>query len=233
MLRKGVKLLIKKMVDYKKALVAILENTLENVNAGNTNITEEEASVIIDHLTMLNKGVATVSKAYACEHVLHITSNKFDYLVRKGIIPHGRKRLGFKEIDERVQYLQAMKERMSNTIQYPNNQNNSLWSAIDSEIGSLNDEQRNILFSDTKYIQIDNQLKQLVQEALINSVKNVIEQSPNGKELLTQQLNYIKSSKNAIVAESNRKLELFEKFQIAAKANPNLTYKEFCESINK
>lgn len=87
MLRKGVKLLIKKMVDYKKALVAILENTLENVNAGNTNITEEEASVIIDHLTMLNKGVATVSKAYACEHVLHITSNKFDYLVRKGIIP--------------------------------------------------------------------------------------------------------------------------------------------------
>lgn len=72
MLRKGVKLLIKKMVDYKKALVAILENTLENVNAGNTNITEEEASVIIDHLTMLNKGVATVSKAYACEHVLHM-----------------------------------------------------------------------------------------------------------------------------------------------------------------
>lgn len=63
MLRKGVKLLIKKMVDYKKALVAILENTLKNVNAGNTNITEEEASVIIDHLTMLNKGVATVSKA--------------------------------------------------------------------------------------------------------------------------------------------------------------------------
>lgn len=238
MLRKGVKLLIKKMVDYKKALVAILENTLENVNAGNTNITEEEASVIIDHLTMLNKGVATVSKAYACEHVLHITSNKFDYLVRIGYDPILSNPFPqmvdySKEIDERVQYLQAMKERMSNTVQPANNPNNSLWSAIDSEIGSLNDEQRNILFSDAKYIQIDNQLKQLIQEALINSVKNVIEQSPNGKELLTQQLNYIKSSKNAIVAESNRKLELFEKFQIAAKANPNLTYKEFCESINK
>lgn len=58
-----------------------------------------------------------------------------------------------KEIDERVQYLQAMKERMSNTVQPANNPNNSLWSAIDSEIGSLNDEQRNILFSDAKYIQ--------------------------------------------------------------------------------
>lgn len=69
--------------------------------------------------------------------------------------------------------------------------------------------------------------------ALIWYVKGVIEQSQVGKDLLTQQLNYIKSSKNAIIAESNKKLELFEKFQIAASANPNLTYKEFCESINK
>lgn len=114
MLRKGVKLLIKKMVDYKKALVAILENTLENVNAGNTNITEEEASVIIDHLTMLNKGAATVSKAYACEHVLHITSNKFDYLVRKGIIPHGRKRLGFNELSWVLKDLDEAKRYLAN-----------------------------------------------------------------------------------------------------------------------
>jgi hypothetical protein len=120
MLRKGVKLLIKKMVDYKKALVAILENTLENVNAGNTNITEEEASVIIDHLTMLNKGVATVSKAYACEHVLHITSNKFDYLVRKGIIPHGRKRLGFNELSWVLKDLDEAKRYLANNNdQYP------------------------------------------------------------------------------------------------------------------
>lgn len=114
MLRKGVKLLIKKMVDYKKALVAILENTLENVNAGNTNITEEEASVIIDHLTMLNKGVTTVSKAYACEHVLHITSNKFDYFVRKGIIPHGRKRLGFNELSWVLKDLDEAKRYLAN-----------------------------------------------------------------------------------------------------------------------
>lgn len=40
MLRKGVKLLIKKMVDYKKALVAILENTLDkdDFNELKTNI---------------------------------------------------------------------------------------------------------------------------------------------------------------------------------------------------
>lgn len=138
-----------------------------------------------------------------------------------------------KEIDERLRYLQAMKERMSNQNQIANNQKDSLWSAIDKEISGLNEEQRNILFNDNKYIQIDTQLKQLVQEALINSVKGVIEQSQVGKDLLTQQLNYVKSSKNAIITESNKKLELFKKFQIAASANPNLTYKEFCESINK
>lgn len=36
----------------------------------------------------------------------------------------------------------------------------------------------------------------------------------------------------ALGAESNRELETFKKFQIAAQANPNLTYKEFCENIN-
>lgn len=89
-----------------------------------------------------------------------------------------------REIDERVKYLQAIKDKMAGSNQQTNPQKDSLWTAIDNEISSLNEEQRNILFSDTKYIQIDTQLKQLVQEALINSVKGVIEQSQVGKDLL-------------------------------------------------
>lgn len=50
-------------------------------------------------------------------------------------------------------------------------QSESLWNKIDNEIKSLNDDQRNILFSDKNYISIDTQLKILVQEALVNSVK--------------------------------------------------------------
>lgn len=49
MLRKSVKLLIKKMVDYKKALVAILENTLENVNAGNNEIEDKIVEATISN----------------------------------------------------------------------------------------------------------------------------------------------------------------------------------------
>lgn len=89
-------------------------------------------------------------------------------------------------------------------------QSESLWNKIDNEIKSLNDDQRNILFSDKNYISIDTQLKILVQEALVNSVKNVIENSEIGNKLLTQQLNLIKTNKDKIIAESNRELEIVE-----------------------
>lgn len=136
-----------------------------------------------------------------------------------------------KEIDERVRQLQLMKDKYNSTVKQTT-QSESLWNKIDNEIKSLNDDQRNILFNDKNYISIDTQLKILVQEALVNSVKNVIENSEIGNKLLTQQLNLIKTNKDKIIAESNRELETFKKFQIAAQANPNLTYKEFCENIN-
>ena len=37
---------------------------------------------------------------------------------------------------------------------------------------------------------------------------------------------------NLLYEEANRELELFKKFQIAAQANPKLTYDEFCKTIN-
>lgn len=91
---------------------------------------------------------------------------------------------------------------------------------------------KNILFNSETYSSIDTELKLLIQQALINSVKSVVESSEVGKDLLTKQLNFIKSSKDKIVAQSNKEIELFKKFQIAAKANPELTYNEFIKTIN-
>lgn len=72
----------------------------------------------------------------------------------------------------------------------------------------------------------------LIQEELINSVKDKVANSPCGKELLEKQLNNIRTKKDSIIEEANRELELFKKFQIAAQANPKLTYVEFCKTIN-
>lgn len=137
------------------------------------------------------------------------------------------------ELDRRIQYLQNQKEQFATIQQNTNASQKSLWIEIDNEIRSLNEEQRTLLFQDKTYMGIDTELQFLVQQAIIESVKSVVEKSPRGKELLQNQLNYIKSSKDAIIRESNRKYEIFEKFKIAAQANPNLTYKEFCETLNK
>lgn len=39
-------------------------------------------------------------------------------------------------------------------------------------------------------------------------------------------------AESTVEKEDKCELETFKKFQIAAQANPNLTYKEFCENIN-
>lgn len=47
------------------------------------------------------KGVGTAgpfSKAYACEHILHCSPATFDNYVRAGIIPKGKKEIGFNEL---------------------------------------------------------------------------------------------------------------------------------------
>lgn len=72
----------------------------------------------------------------------------------------------------------------------------------------------------------------MVQEELVNSVRDKIANSPRGKELLEKQLNNIRAKKDIIVEKTNKELELFKKFQIAAQANPKLTYVEFCKTIN-
>lgn len=43
---------------------------------------------------------------------------------------------------------------------------------------------------------------------------------------------HIVKKKDIVVEKTNKELELFKKFQIAAQANPKLTYVEFCKAIN-
>lgn len=80
------------------ALRAILKESLDNLDAGNSNISEEHANAIIAVVSTINKPVKRISKAFACEHILHINSNKFNYLLSKGVIPLGKHELGFHEL---------------------------------------------------------------------------------------------------------------------------------------
>lgn len=81
-----------------KLLKQELQTALDNVEAGNSNCTDEELSQITQLLASINKGGKRISKLYACEKILHCSVSTFDNYVREGIIPPGRKEPHFKEL---------------------------------------------------------------------------------------------------------------------------------------
>lgn len=146
------------------------------------------------------------------------------------------------QLDNQIQQLNAAKSQIQSQLGNPNQnvqpaqpqqtvQQVNLWNEIDKEVNSLNNDQQAILAQDSVYNNISNELQMLIQQELINSVRDKVANSPRGKELLEKQLNNIRAKKDSIIEEANKELELFKKFQIAAQANPQLTYVDFCKNI--
>ena len=67
---------------------------ISEIDAGNSNITEEEGKQIITMLSEIADN--RMSKYQACEY-LNISRATFDNLVRDGFLPEGKKQAGFKE----------------------------------------------------------------------------------------------------------------------------------------
>lgn len=81
-----------------KLIRNLLEEAIRNIDAGNSNHTEEELNDIIKDLTKLNKGIKRISKREACERILHCSLSTFDNYLKLGLIPPGHKEVGFKEL---------------------------------------------------------------------------------------------------------------------------------------
>lgn len=132
-------------------------------------------------------------------------------------------------LEQELQRLEAIRQIPTN----PYNQvKTNLWDEIEKEVSSLTNDQKVLLIKDESYGKIEEQLQILIQQELFNLVKDKINNSEQGRKILQQQLDTIKSRKSAIIEESNREMELFKKFQIAVQANPNLTYPEFIKNVN-
>lgn len=72
----------------------LLEKLLDDIDAGNSNITEEEGKQIIEMLSGITDN--RMSKYQACQY-LNISRATFDNLVRDGFLPEGKHQAGFKE----------------------------------------------------------------------------------------------------------------------------------------
>lgn len=52
------------------------------------------------------------------------------------------------------------------------------------------------------------------------------------RKVLEEAINNIKVKKEEIIKEANKNIEIFKRFQEAARLNPNLTYAEFIKTLN-
>lgn len=87
------------MINIKlRILKKLLEECINNIDAGNSNHDEKELDEIIKDLTKLNRGIKRISKREACERILHCSSSTFDNYLKIGLIPKGHKEYGFKEL---------------------------------------------------------------------------------------------------------------------------------------
>lgn len=81
----------------RKILSKALRYLADNLDKGNTNMTEEEMLKVIEQVKELNDGGSHMSKYMACRY-LHISRSTFDRLVSEGVIPKGERMTGFKEL---------------------------------------------------------------------------------------------------------------------------------------
>jgi predicted DNA-binding transcriptional regulator AlpA len=97
------------------AIKRMLENIIENIDSGNSSLTEEEAIEAVQSLKLLTEKDRLISKYTACE-ILEIGRATFDNYVRDGIIPKGMHEAGFKElrwykkdIEDRIPVVKSLK----------------------------------------------------------------------------------------------------------------------------
>lgn len=70
---------------------------VDNIDAGNSNLTEDETIKLISVLKELTDRERRLSKYESCRY-LNVSSATFDNYVREGKLPRGKHEIGFKEL---------------------------------------------------------------------------------------------------------------------------------------
>ena len=80
-----------------KILAHLLRTLADNIDAGNSNISEEELMDLCSMLSNLSNPDERISK-YKAATILGVNHKTVDYYIKKGYIPRGKQDVGFKEI---------------------------------------------------------------------------------------------------------------------------------------
>lgn len=104
---------------------------------------------------------------------------------------------------------------------------NPIWDKIDEELGALTDMQKEALFKNEDYIEVNSKVNELFQTKILELIKPYVEQSKEGKEALEQQLSVVKKLKKNVVEETSREIEELRKWKEYSSKNPTATYSDF------
>ena len=86
---------------------SLLQNCIDRIDAGNSNISADEEIEIIELLKRYTDKDRNFSKYQACKY-LNMSRATFDNYVREGKIPKGKKEAGFKELLWKESELRAL-----------------------------------------------------------------------------------------------------------------------------
>lgn len=78
-------------MNIRKHFTNLLREIADKIDAGNSELDEEQAIQLIELIAH-----QPLSKEQAARH-LHMSTSKFDKLIREGWFPKGKKKLGWKE----------------------------------------------------------------------------------------------------------------------------------------
>lgn len=78
-----------------KLIRNILKQLLDDIDSGNSNISEKEQEQLLNLLSNLNR--QELSKLEAADYI-GVSRATFDNYIKNGWIPKGRKRMGFNEL---------------------------------------------------------------------------------------------------------------------------------------
>ena len=142
-------------------------------------------------------------------------------------------------LDEQLQMIERYKQNLevakqlkqqTQVVQQPIAVQKLIWDDIDAEIEPMTNEQKSKLLQDEDYVETYTKIQSMVNSEILNLVKGRIENTPEGKELLSHQLKIVKRLKNKIIDETNREMEMFRKFREFNKQHPEVTYEEFIKA---
>lgn len=134
------------------------------------------------------------------------------------------------DLDAQIRKMEVYRQKLKQ-MQMQNQQPQKLiWDEIDAEIAPMSDEQQARLLQDQEYAEVYNEIQRAVQNEILNLVKGRIEGTERGKELLSKQLRIVRKLKTKIINDTNREMELFNRFKEYSKQHPDVTYEDFIKA---